>query len=146
MHFHFLMANEVPGEYDYLMIACGPVTLADRIENPREAVAATYGAGLPATLRAGTRAGDRTGRLRRPVRQQHRQGIVGGAQGQPADRLDNGTGRQPQARPLRQRGDAQDGFGEPEGRAGADPRADAERDIAVALARGGVFAAGTDRG
>ena len=49
VHFHFLMANEVLGEYDYLMIACGPVPLVDRIENPRAAVAATYGTGLPAT-------------------------------------------------------------------------------------------------
>ena len=48
VHFHFLMANEVAGEYDYLMIACGPVSLADRIANPREAVAATYGTGPPA--------------------------------------------------------------------------------------------------
>jgi hypothetical protein len=49
VHFHFLMANEVLGEYDYLMIACGPVSLVDRIGNPQEAVAATYGMGLPAT-------------------------------------------------------------------------------------------------
>jgi hypothetical protein len=48
VHFHFLMANEVPGEYDYLMIACGPVPLAYRIENPREAVEATYGTGSAA--------------------------------------------------------------------------------------------------
>lgn len=52
MHFHFLMANEVPGEYDYLMIACGPVTLADRIADPQAAVAATYG-GAPAVAAAG---------------------------------------------------------------------------------------------
>jgi hypothetical protein len=49
VHFHFLMANEVPGEYDYLMIACGPLPLADRIEYPQAAVQATYGAGLTAT-------------------------------------------------------------------------------------------------
>ena len=49
VHFHFLMANELPGEYDYLMIACGPVLLADRIEHPRAAVAATYDTGLAAT-------------------------------------------------------------------------------------------------
>jgi len=33
--FQFLMANEIPGEYDYLMITCGPVSLADRIANPQ---------------------------------------------------------------------------------------------------------------
>lgn len=43
MHFHFLMPNEVPGEYDYLMIACGPVALGDRIADPQGAVLATYG-------------------------------------------------------------------------------------------------------
>ena len=52
VHFHFLMANEVPGEYDYLMIACGPVRLADRIENPQAAVAMTYDTGLSATSEA----------------------------------------------------------------------------------------------
>jgi pimeloyl-ACP methyl ester carboxylesterase len=45
VHFHFLMANEVPGEYDYLMIACGPVSLADRIADPPAAVHKTYGTG-----------------------------------------------------------------------------------------------------
>jgi hypothetical protein len=44
VHFHFLMANEVRGEYDYLMIACGPVSLADRIADPEAALRATYGA------------------------------------------------------------------------------------------------------
>jgi hypothetical protein len=43
MHFNFLAANELPGEYDYLMIACGPVTLADRIADPRGAIRRTYG-------------------------------------------------------------------------------------------------------
>ena len=47
IHFHFLMANEVPGEYDYLMITCGPVTLADRIEDPAAAVRAAYDTGFP---------------------------------------------------------------------------------------------------
>jgi len=47
MHFHFLMANEVPGEYDYLMIACGPVSLADRIADPQAAVRAAYGPAWP---------------------------------------------------------------------------------------------------
>lgn len=44
VHFHFLMANEIPGEYDYLMIACGPVSLADRIADPERAIGAVYGA------------------------------------------------------------------------------------------------------
>lgn len=43
VHFHFLMANEVPGEYDFLMIACGPVALADRIADPQAAVHSAYG-------------------------------------------------------------------------------------------------------
>jgi hypothetical protein len=43
MHFQFLMANEIPGEYDYLMIACGPVFLADRIADTGAAVSAAYG-------------------------------------------------------------------------------------------------------
>jgi hypothetical protein len=43
MHFQFLMANEIPGEYDYLMITCGPVSLADRIANPQAAVDRAYG-------------------------------------------------------------------------------------------------------
>jgi pimeloyl-ACP methyl ester carboxylesterase len=49
VHFHFLMANEVAGEYDYLMIACGPVALRDRIEDPQAAVLTTYGIGSAAT-------------------------------------------------------------------------------------------------
>jgi len=36
------MADERPVEYDYLMIACGPVTLADRIRDSAQAVADTY--------------------------------------------------------------------------------------------------------
>lgn len=43
VHFHFLMTNEIPGEYDFLMIACGPVSLADRIADPQGAVRAVYG-------------------------------------------------------------------------------------------------------
>ena len=43
MHFQFLMANEIPGEYDYLMITCGPVSLTDRIANPQAAVDRAYG-------------------------------------------------------------------------------------------------------
>lgn len=42
IHFQFLMANERPGEYDYLMIACGPVALADRIRDPAQAVVDIY--------------------------------------------------------------------------------------------------------
>ncbi len=52
MHFLFLMANEVPGEYDYLMIACGPVSLADRIADPKAAVRVTYGPGISAVSEA----------------------------------------------------------------------------------------------
>jgi len=44
VHFHFLMPNEIPGEYDYPMIVCGPVSLADRIADPAAAVRAAYGA------------------------------------------------------------------------------------------------------
>ena len=47
MHFQFLMANEIPGEYDYPMIVCGPVFLADRIADPERAVAAAYRDGRP---------------------------------------------------------------------------------------------------
>ena len=43
MHFHFLRPNDIPGEYDYPMIACGPVLLADRIADPEAAIAAAYG-------------------------------------------------------------------------------------------------------
>ena len=46
LHFQFLMANERPGECDYLMIACGPVALADRIRDPEQAVIDVYGAGM----------------------------------------------------------------------------------------------------
>jgi hypothetical protein len=46
LHFQFLMANERPGECDYLMIACGPVSLADRIRDPEQAVIDAYGAGV----------------------------------------------------------------------------------------------------
>jgi pimeloyl-ACP methyl ester carboxylesterase len=45
MHFQFLMPIEIPGEYDYPMIVCGPVALADRIADPAAAVAAIYGPG-----------------------------------------------------------------------------------------------------
>jgi hypothetical protein len=38
IHFQFLMPVDVPGEYDYPMIVCGPVALADRIADPKRAV------------------------------------------------------------------------------------------------------------
>jgi len=37
------MANDIPGEYDYPMIACGPVSLADRTADPEAAISAVYG-------------------------------------------------------------------------------------------------------
>jgi len=43
MHFHFLMPNDIPGEYDYPMIVCGPVPLADRIADPAAAIRRAYG-------------------------------------------------------------------------------------------------------
>jgi pimeloyl-ACP methyl ester carboxylesterase len=43
MHFHFLMPNDIPGEYDYPMIVCGPVFLANRIADPEAAVRQAYG-------------------------------------------------------------------------------------------------------
>ena len=55
-HFHFLMANDIPGEYDYPMIACGPVALADRIADPPAAVRAAYGAGAIASAAKQSRA------------------------------------------------------------------------------------------
>ena len=52
VHFQFLMANEVIGEYDYFTITCGPVRLRDRIANPVAALRAIYGPAqaLPAYL------------------------------------------------------------------------------------------------
>lgn len=44
VHFQFLMPIDVPGEYDYPMIVCGPVALADRIADPKRAVRITDGA------------------------------------------------------------------------------------------------------
>lgn len=38
IHFQFLMPVDVPGEYDYPMIVCGPIALADRITDPKAAV------------------------------------------------------------------------------------------------------------
>ncbi len=34
VHFQFVMANERPHAYDYFMIACGPLALADRVQQP----------------------------------------------------------------------------------------------------------------
>ena len=53
VHFQFLMPVDVPGEYDYPMIVCGPVSLADRIADPKRAVRVTEGsAPAPADARA----------------------------------------------------------------------------------------------
>ncbi len=35
MHFQFLMANDLPGEYDYFALTLGPQPLRDRVMNPR---------------------------------------------------------------------------------------------------------------
>jgi hypothetical protein len=37
------MPVDVPGEYDYPMIVCGPIALADRIADPKAAVRITDG-------------------------------------------------------------------------------------------------------
>jgi pimeloyl-ACP methyl ester carboxylesterase len=34
IHFQYLMASERPGEYDYVMIVCGPISLAERVSRP----------------------------------------------------------------------------------------------------------------
>jgi pimeloyl-ACP methyl ester carboxylesterase len=49
MHFQFLMPLEIPGEYDYPMIVCGPVGLAERIADPAAAIRAAYGPALKPT-------------------------------------------------------------------------------------------------
>lgn len=46
MHFQFLMANEKPGDYDYILMALGPTRLADRVRRPDEANALALGMGL----------------------------------------------------------------------------------------------------
>lgn len=38
VHFQFVMANEVPHAYDFFMIVCGPVPLAERIAAPQAAL------------------------------------------------------------------------------------------------------------
>ncbi|KMO38537.1 hypothetical protein [Methylobacterium aquaticum] len=35
MHFQFLMANDLPGEYDFFALTLGPQALRDRVMNPR---------------------------------------------------------------------------------------------------------------
>ena len=52
VHFQFLMANEIAGEYDFFTIACGPVLLRDRVTNPAAALRTIYGTdfALPAYL------------------------------------------------------------------------------------------------
>lgn len=47
VHFQFLMANELAGEYDYFAITCGPVRLKDRIADPCAALRRTYGTDWP---------------------------------------------------------------------------------------------------
>ena len=39
VHFQFVMANEIPNAYEFLMIVCGPVPLRERIARPDAALA-----------------------------------------------------------------------------------------------------------
>ncbi len=41
VHFQFVMASERPHPYDFYLIVCGPVALADRVKNPAGALATT---------------------------------------------------------------------------------------------------------
>ena len=43
VHFQFVMANEVPHAYDFFMIVCGPVPLAERMAAPQAALAVATG-------------------------------------------------------------------------------------------------------
>ena len=43
MHFQFVMANEVPHAYDFFMIVCGPVPLAERMAVPQAALTVVTG-------------------------------------------------------------------------------------------------------
>jgi len=43
VHFQFVMANEVPHAYDFFMIVCGPVPLAERMAVPQAALAVATG-------------------------------------------------------------------------------------------------------
>ena len=47
IHFQFLMANEIAGEYDYFALTCGPVRLRDRIADPAGALQRVYGRDWP---------------------------------------------------------------------------------------------------
>lgn len=44
MHFQFLIANDHPGAYDYLMIATGPLSLVERVRLGEEAIEKVLGA------------------------------------------------------------------------------------------------------
>ena len=37
MHFQFMMANDLPGEYDFVAMTVGPVGLAERLRDPEAA-------------------------------------------------------------------------------------------------------------
>jgi hypothetical protein len=43
VHFQFVMANEAPHAYDFFMIVCGPVPLAERMAAPQAALAVATG-------------------------------------------------------------------------------------------------------
>ena len=43
VHFQFVMANEVPYAYDFFMIVCGPIPLAERMAHPEAALAFATG-------------------------------------------------------------------------------------------------------
>jgi hypothetical protein len=43
VHFQFVMANEVPHPYDFFMIVCGPVPLAERMAAPQAALTVATG-------------------------------------------------------------------------------------------------------
>ncbi len=43
VHFQFVMANERPHAYDFFMIACGPISLTDRMALPEAALAMATG-------------------------------------------------------------------------------------------------------
>ena len=137
VHFHFLMPNEIPGEYDYPMIVCGPVSLADRIADPAAAVRAAYGTepgrAHQSRQSAAAALAHSAARLDR-----HRERVAR-AQCQPAHRLDHGAGREAQPGSLGQCREAEDRLGQPKGLPGADPRPDAERNIAVALPCPGIL-------
>ncbi|MGB3866515.1 MAG: alpha/beta hydrolase [Xanthobacteraceae bacterium] len=48
VHFQFVMASERPHPYDFYLIVCSPVALADRVKNPAGALAAATAATGPA--------------------------------------------------------------------------------------------------